>query len=260
MSLDGNGTYDPLAPPDFPAVSGDTILASAYNAQILDMVSALNTAFYRDGQAAATGNWNLASFRITDLGAATAVGDALSLNSTKGITLPGTANRINADFNNGTRLDRAMFQSTSAGATSVGVLPAGTNAADFTVYNEGDPSDCSTGTFGINLTEVQIIAGKVATGSYLPMKFYTNNSVILTLDVTGEAAFGGAVSAIGDVSSATSFTCQSDKVIGARVTTGAASASGGSYTALTGSSSTAEHLETLRFIIEGLYAHGLFGA
>lgn len=66
MPLDGNGTY--TAPsPEFPAVANNTILAPDFNTIILDIAAALDTAFYRDGQAAMTASANWGGFDITNI-------------------------------------------------------------------------------------------------------------------------------------------------------------------------------------------------
>ena len=50
MPFDGNGVYNPLSPPVFPAVPGETILAAYYNQQIDDIADALSNCLTRDGQ------------------------------------------------------------------------------------------------------------------------------------------------------------------------------------------------------------------
>lgn len=78
MPLDGSGNYTLPSAPDFPAVSGTTISASYYNTVIEDLATALATAFYRDGQADATGDWNMGGFDFGGAGkiSATASGAA----------------------------------------------------------------------------------------------------------------------------------------------------------------------------------------
>lgn len=78
MPLDGSGNYTLPTAPDFPAVSGTTISASYYNTVIEDLATALATAFYRDGQADATGDWNMGGFDFGGAGkiSATASGAA----------------------------------------------------------------------------------------------------------------------------------------------------------------------------------------
>lgn len=89
MPLDGSGNYTLPTAPDFPAVSGTTISASYYNAVIEDLATALATAFYRDGQADATGDWNMGGF---DFGGAGKISAAASGAAGAGFALlPGSA-------------------------------------------------------------------------------------------------------------------------------------------------------------------------
>lgn len=67
MSFDGSGTYSLPAPPNFPAVSGTTISSTYFNNVMNDVKTALNLTFLRDGQAAATGDFNLNNFALTAL-------------------------------------------------------------------------------------------------------------------------------------------------------------------------------------------------
>jgi len=72
MAYDGNGTYVPIVPPDFPAVAGSTIRSSQYNNQINDIVAALGNVICKDGQTTITANLPMAGFRHTGVGAASA--------------------------------------------------------------------------------------------------------------------------------------------------------------------------------------------
>lgn len=67
MSFDGSGTYSLPAPPSFPAVSGTTISSTYFNNVMNDVKTALNLTFLRDGQAAATDDFNLNNFSIANL-------------------------------------------------------------------------------------------------------------------------------------------------------------------------------------------------
>lgn len=76
MAFNGAGTYITLTPPDFPAVAGQVILASAYNNQINDMATALSLCVARDGQSTMTGALNMNSHKVTNVTAATLATDA----------------------------------------------------------------------------------------------------------------------------------------------------------------------------------------
>ena len=77
MAYNGSGTFQSLPPPDYPAVAGEVIYAARFNAVIQDILNGLSQAFVRDGQAAATGNFNMNSFRLTALAAAAVAGHAI---------------------------------------------------------------------------------------------------------------------------------------------------------------------------------------
>lgn len=78
MPFDGNGVYNPLGSPIFPAVPGTTITASQYNQQILDMAGALSNCITRDGQGKPTANIDWNNFRITGLANAVNNADAVA--------------------------------------------------------------------------------------------------------------------------------------------------------------------------------------
>lgn len=76
MPVNGSGVYN--LPPGYTAVSGQTILPSQHNPPLEDVAAALSLTSYRDGRAAATGNWPMGGNRITGLGNAVDSGDAVS--------------------------------------------------------------------------------------------------------------------------------------------------------------------------------------
>lgn len=68
MPYNGAGTFTSLGVPTFPAVTGDYILASYFNATMNDVFLGLSTALPRDGQAAMSANLPMGAFKITGLG------------------------------------------------------------------------------------------------------------------------------------------------------------------------------------------------
>lgn len=74
MPDDSNGNY--TVPSGTLVNTGDTVLPSQHNPWANDSASAISNRFSKDGRAPATGNWNLNSFRITQLGAPSATTDA----------------------------------------------------------------------------------------------------------------------------------------------------------------------------------------
>lgn len=75
MPLNGSGTYS-LATPEYPFIPDTDILAGDMNAVLEDIQTALNSAMYRDGQAVATANFNMGTYKITNMGNGTVDTDA----------------------------------------------------------------------------------------------------------------------------------------------------------------------------------------
>lgn len=70
MPFNGSGVFNPLNPPNFPAVSGTTIKAAEYNAVISDALAGLTQCIAKDGQTVITGTlqWANAAANLTALG------------------------------------------------------------------------------------------------------------------------------------------------------------------------------------------------
>lgn len=78
MPFNGVGTFTSLGVPTFPAVTGEYILASYFNATINDIFSGLSLTLPKDGQAAMAANLSMANFKITGLGNGVAATDAVN--------------------------------------------------------------------------------------------------------------------------------------------------------------------------------------
>jgi hypothetical protein len=77
MAFDGAGTY--TQPADTAAVVRNTISPSAFNTLIADIAAALSKMICKDGQSTPTANIPLGGNKITGLGNATALTDAMNL-------------------------------------------------------------------------------------------------------------------------------------------------------------------------------------
>lgn len=77
MPFDGNGVYNPVPSPLYPAVPGTTITANQYNSQINDMASALSLCMTRDGQGKPTATIDFNTQKISNLGPGVAAADAV---------------------------------------------------------------------------------------------------------------------------------------------------------------------------------------
>lgn len=84
MPFDGSGNYTPASAPNFPAVSGDPISSTYYNAVINDIATALSNTLTRDGQGKPLGpiGWN--NQNLTGVASLAAVAAAIS--TTLGVT------------------------------------------------------------------------------------------------------------------------------------------------------------------------------
>lgn len=79
MPYNGSGTFTPVPPPTFPAVTGTLISAAAFNTMLLDMINnGLSLALVRDGQGAMTGPLNAGGFKVLNVAAPAASGDAVN--------------------------------------------------------------------------------------------------------------------------------------------------------------------------------------
>ena len=76
MPLNGAGSFT-LVSPEFPAVADEVIYADDFNTIMLDISQALSTALYKDGQQTLTANLPMGGYKLTNLGAATANGQAV---------------------------------------------------------------------------------------------------------------------------------------------------------------------------------------
>ena len=70
MPFNGAGTFATLGAPQFPAVSGEYILASYFNNNLNDIFAGLSQCWTRDGQASPTQDMPMANFSFTNMRAA----------------------------------------------------------------------------------------------------------------------------------------------------------------------------------------------
>jgi hypothetical protein len=103
--------------------------------------------------------------------------------------------RITGDFSNATASNRVMFQTNVAnGITAVSYIPNGTGTGSYhTLYNTADPHNASIAQMACDATDVFISAGKVGTGTYIPMKFYTGGSKRIEVSTNGAVSIGSGV-------------------------------------------------------------------
>ena len=119
MAYNGTGTFVPLTAPNFPAVDGTVIVAAYYNAVIADLISGLNKALCRDGQAVPTANLPMGGFKLTGIGAASANGQAVEYGQYT-TALAGLATQISNLLTNLTVTTSAVLPAN----TSIGTVSA----------------------------------------------------------------------------------------------------------------------------------------
>ena len=118
------------------------------------------------------------------------------------IIIDSSNNLIQGDFDNATVNNRTKFKTTTLnGTTNVYAVPNGSStSAGYSVSNNADPTNASKITIATNgATDTQIISGINGTGSYLPMSFYTNNTLGAQLDTSGNFFGTGKMGGIGSV-------------------------------------------------------------
>ena len=110
-----------------------------------------------------------------------------SINIDKPTTFLSNQSRIYADLSNSTVLNRLLFQTIVPDSyTALGLIPNGTHdTSAFSIFNSSLPDNSSVGTFSIDYLSVNLQAGKIGTGNYLPINFLTNGAISLTIDVSG---------------------------------------------------------------------------
>lgn len=177
MAFDGSGNYVTLVAPTFPAVSGTSIVASYYNAQINDIAAGLSLCITRDGQGKPSANidWNA-----------------------KNLTNVATFAAVNASFTNA--LPVASGGTGSVTVPANGQLLIGNGAG----YSTALPS----GSGGITVTGGSGTLAFSLAGAYTAAGLTINTSKLLgrTTAASGaaeEIAIGAGLSLVGGVLAAT---------------------------------------------------------
>lgn len=122
------------------------------------------------------------------------------------IILDSNNNLIQGDFDNATLNNRTKLQTTTTNATTnVYVVPNGSStSAGVSVANNSSLTNASKIVMATNgSTDVQIISGVNGSGTYLPLSFYTNNTLAMQVDTAGNLSFNS-----GYGSSATAYGCR----------------------------------------------------
>jgi len=116
---------------------------------------------------------------------------AVTIDSNQNFNFSKTGQRITGDFSNATVANRVAFQTSTIDANSnLYLIPNGTaTTAQHIITNSSDLSATSTGTFAFiqaNSTDARIGGTRIsASGSFIPLTFYTSNSERLRIDTSG---------------------------------------------------------------------------
>lgn len=173
MSFNGSGTFL-INSSGQPVVTNTIITSTAFNALTADLAAGLSTCLTKDGQTTPTANIKLGGFKLTNVGAATLAGDALSFGAAatvSNLTATGTLNVTGAS---------------TLAAISVSGLGTYTNTQTFT------GSTSAVGAKLRNALEAVTISATAATGTIAydvttqSVLYYTTNaSANWTLNVRG---------------------------------------------------------------------------
>jgi hypothetical protein len=112
------------------------------------------------------------------------------------IILDSNNNLIQGDFDNATLNNRTKLQTTTTNATTnVYVVPNGSStSAGVSVANNSSLTNASKIVMATNgTTDTQIISGVNGSGTYLPLSFYTNNTLGMQLSTAGVLTVTGGV-------------------------------------------------------------------
>lgn len=105
------------------------------------------------------------------------------------IILDSNNNLIQGDFDNATLNNRTKLQTTTTNATTnVYVVPNGSStSAGVSVANNSSLTNASKIVMATNgSTDTQIISGVNGSGTYLPLSFYTNNTLAMQIGTNGQ--------------------------------------------------------------------------
>ena len=189
MSYNGSGTFN-INSAGQPVVAGTTISSTVFNSLTSDLATGLTTALTKDGQSTPTANITMGTYKITNLGAATAGTDAVRFSqiqagTEKLLAVTGTNTIIGS-------ATPALTAYTAGNAFTFVV--AGSNTSTVTLNIDGLGAKAITRDGTTALVSGDIVTGEVVLVVYDGTQFqvlnsnsFTNLNVSGTLSVTGVA-------------------------------------------------------------------------
>jgi len=189
MSYNGSGTFN-INSAGQPVVAGTTISSTVFNSLTSDLATGLTTALTKDGQSTPTANITMGTYKITNLGAATAGTDAVRFSqiqagTEKLLAVTGTNTIIGS-------ATPALTAYTAGNAFTFVVAGSNTTAVTLNIDGLGAKAITRDGTTA--LVSGDIVTGEVVLVVYDGTQFqvlnsnsFTNLNVSGTLSVTGVA-------------------------------------------------------------------------
>jgi hypothetical protein len=179
MPLNGTGTYAPPSP-EYPAIAGEVILASDWNAVVADIAAALSEAVYRDGQQIMTDDLNFGTFKSIQWGGfigevVTGLADEFDLTGVTLVKLPADTTATTQTLgNNTTKVATTAFVKAAGDLkadvesptfTGTVTIPSGASIAGFAPLASpsftGTPT-APTAATGTNTTQIATMAALLA--------------------------------------------------------------------------------------------------
>lgn len=189
MSYNGSGTFN-INSAGQPVVAGTTISSTVFNSLTSDLATGLTTALTKDGQSTPTANITMGTYKITNLGAATAGTDAVRFSqiqagTEKLLAVTGTNTIIGS-------ATPALTAYTAGNAFTFVVAGSNTGAVTLNIDGLGAKAITRDGTTA--LVSGDMVTGEVVLVVYDGTQFqvlnsnsFTNLNVSGTLGVTGVA-------------------------------------------------------------------------
>ena len=189
MSFNGSGTFL-INSAGQPVVTNTIISSTAFNALTADLATGLSTCLTKDGQSTPTANIKLGGFKLTNVGAPTISGDALSFGNAATVSTLKATSTITFDALSG--ILKGNLTSAVSAATAGTDYVSPTVATNFTATQTFSGSTSALAAKLKNALEAVTISATAATGTInydvttQSVLYYTTNaSANWTLNVRG---------------------------------------------------------------------------
>ncbi len=225
MSFNGSGTFL-INSSGQPVVPNTIISSTAFNALTADLATGLSTCLTKDGQTTPTANIPLGGFKLTNVGAATLLGDALSfgrdatiddLTVTGTISVSGLGTYTNTQtFTGSTSAVGAKLRNALEAVTISATAATGTIAYDVTTQSVLYYTTNASGNWTLNVrgNGTTSLNSLMATGESITIAFLVTNGATAyyqtAFQIDGTAVTpkwqGGTAPTLGNASSIDAYT------------------------------------------------------